>query len=149
MLKEFKEFALRGNVVDMAVGVIIGGAFGTIATSLVNDVLMPPIGLLLGGMTFSDLFLVLKPGMPAGPYATLADAHDAAAVTINYGVFLQSVISFLVVAVAVFVLVRGLNRMRREGAAPPPPPTVKECPFCATQIPLKASRCPQCTSQLS
>jgi large conductance mechanosensitive channel len=148
MLKEFKEFALRGNVVDMAVGIIIGGAFGTIARSLVDDVLMPPIGLLVGGMDFGDFFTVLKTGVPAGPYATLADARTAGAVTLNYGVFGQTVISFLVVAAAVFVLVRSLNRMRREGAEPPPPPTVKECPFCATQIPIKAVRCPQCTSQL-
>jgi large conductance mechanosensitive channel len=149
MLKEFKEFALRGNVVDMAVGIIIGGAFGTIARSLVDDVLMPPIGLLLGGVDFGDFFSVLKQGMPPGPYATLADARAAGAVTVNYGVFLQAVISFLVVAAAVFFLIRGINRMRRHGAEPPPPPTVKECPFCATNIPIKAKRCPQCTSQLA
>lgn len=123
MLKEFKEFAVRGNVVDMAVGIIIGGAFGTIVTSLVNDVLMPPIGLLLGGVDFTDLFWVLK---GEGPYATLVEAAEAGAVTINLGVFINSVISFLIVAFAVFLLVKGINRLRREQeeapAEPPAPP---------------------------
>ncbi|AXY40739.1 large conductance mechanosensitive channel protein MscL [Halomonas sp. JS92-SW72] len=119
MFKEFKEFAVRGNVVDMAVGIIIGGAFGTIVSSLVNDVLMPPIGLLMGGVDFSDIFLVLK---GEGPYATLADATAAGAVTINVGVFVNNVISFLIVAFAVFMLVKGINRLRRQQAEAPAEP---------------------------
>jgi large conductance mechanosensitive channel len=149
MLKEFKEFAMRGNVVDMAVGIIIGGAFGTIVRSLVDDVLMPPIGLLLGGVDFSNFFVVLKDGAAApAPYAALANAKAAGAVTINYGQFLNAVISFLIVAFAVFLLIRGLNALRRAEPAPPPAPNTKECPFCASNIALKAKRCPQCTSQL-
>ncbi len=120
MFKEFKEFAVRGNVVDMAVGIIIGGAFGTIVSSLVNDILMPPIGLLLGGVDFSDLFLVLKGD---GPYATVADAAEDGAVTINYGLFANNVISFLIVAFAVFLLVKGVNRLRRQQIDAPTPPT--------------------------
>jgi large conductance mechanosensitive channel len=149
MFREFKQFAMRGNVVDMAVGIIIGGAFGTIVKSLVSDVLMPPIGLLLGGVDFSNLFAVLKPGTTPGPYASLADAQAAGAVSINYGVFLNAVISFLIVAFAVFLLIRGINSLRREEKAAPPPPTTKDCPFCATSIPLKAKKCPHCTSELS
>jgi large conductance mechanosensitive channel len=148
MLKEFKEFAMKGNVVDMAVGIIIGGAFGTIVKSLVSDVIMPPIGLLLGGVDFSELFVVLKAGETAGPYLTLADAQAAGAVTINYGVFANSVISFLIVAVAVFLLVKSINAMRRKEEAPPAEPTTKECPYCATEIAIKATRCPNCTSEL-
>ena len=124
MLKEFKEFAIRGNVVDMAVGVIVGGAFGTIAKSIVDDVLTPPIGLMLGGVDFSNLFLVLKHGANPGPYHQLADAKAAGAVTINFGLFINSVISFVIIAFAVFLLVRAINRLRRE---PPVPPTTKEC----------------------
>lgn len=150
MLKEFKEFAMRGNVVDMAVGIIIGGAFGTIVKSLVSDILMPPIGLLLGGVDFSDLFLTLRAGVKAaGPYQTLANAQEAGAVTINYGLFLNSVISFLIVAFAVFLLVRGINRMRREEETAPEAPTSKECGFCFSNISIKATRCPNCTSDLS
>ncbi len=149
MLKEFKAFAMRGNVVDMAVGLIIGAAFGAIVASLVKDVLMPPIGLLLGGIDFANLFWLLKAGASAGPYSSLADAQAAGAVTINYGVFLNTVISFLIVAFAVFLLVRAINRMHKEEpAAPPAAPTTKECQFCYTTIPLKATRCPHCTSQL-
>ncbi|HVY55769.1 MAG TPA: large-conductance mechanosensitive channel protein MscL [Thermodesulfobacteriota bacterium] len=123
MLKEFKEFAMRGNVVDMAVGIIIGAAFGTIVQSLVNDMIMPPIGLLLGNVDFSNLFLILREGTPAGPYATLQDAIKAGAVTINYGRFINTVISFLIVAFAVFLLVRSINKLRQEKeAAPPAPP---------------------------
>ncbi len=123
MLKEFKEFAMRGNVVDMAVGIIIGAAFGTIVQSLVNDVIMPPIGLVLGNVDFSNLFLVLKEGTPQGPYPALSDAAKAGAVTINYGKFLNTIISFLIVAFAVFILVRNINKLRQEKeAAPPPPP---------------------------
>jgi large conductance mechanosensitive channel len=127
MLKEFKEFAMRGNVLDMAVGIIIGAAFGSIVTSLVNDLLMPPIGMLLGGADFSNLFFVLTEGSnPPGPYASVALAKAAGAVTLNIGVFLNAVISFLLVAFAVFLLVRGVNRVRREEPPPPAPPTTQE-----------------------
>jgi large conductance mechanosensitive channel len=149
MLKEFKAFAMRGNVVDMAVGIIIGGAFGTIVKSLVDDVLMPPIGLLLGGVDFSNIFLVLKAGTTPGPYAALADAKAAGAVTVNIGVFFNAIVSFLIVAFAVFMLIRGMNTMKRKEEAPPAQPTTKNCPFCLSTIPLKATRCAQCTSNLS
>jgi large conductance mechanosensitive channel len=148
MFKEFKEFAMRGNVVDMAVGIIIGGAFGLIIKVLVSDVIMPPIGILMGGVDFSDLFFVLKEGATAGPYASLELAKEAGAVTINYGVFANTVISFLIVAFAVFMLIRSLNKLKREEEAPEEEPTTKDCDFCFTAIPIKASRCPQCTSQL-
>lgn len=149
MFREFKEFAMRGNVVDMAVGIIIGGAFGTIVKSLVSDVIMPPIGLLLGGVDFSELFLVLKDGATPSPYVALADAQAAGAVTINYGVFINSVISFIIVAFAVFMLIKTLNKIKREEEAPPAEPTEKECPHCCTSIPIKASRCPHCTSDVT
>ena len=152
MLKEFKEFAMRGNVVDMAVGIIIGGAFGTIVKSMVSDVLMPPLGLLLGGVDFSNLFAVLKEGAEAaGPYASLADAQKAGAVTVNYGLFVNTVISFVIVAFAVFLLIRGLNRLQREQAEPEPEPepNTKSCDFCFSEIPLAATRCPHCTSELT
>lgn len=149
MLQEFKKFAMRGNVVDMAVGIIIGGAFGTIVKSLVADVIMPPIGLLLGGVDFSDLFLTLKEGATAGPYATLASAQEAGAVTISYGLFINSVISFLIVAFAVFLLIKGINKMQAEEEAPEEEVTTKDCPFCITSIAISASRCPNCTSQLT
>ncbi|MBM70699.1 MAG: large conductance mechanosensitive channel protein MscL [Haliea sp.] len=148
MLKEFKEFAMRGNVIDMAVGIIIGGAFGTIVKSLVNDVIMPPIGLLLGGVDFSDLFITLKEGAVAGPYTTLASAQEAGAVTISYGLFINAVISFVIVAFAVFLLIRSVNRLKREEEPAPAEPTEKECPFCLSSIPIKATRCGHCTSAL-
>jgi len=148
MFKEFKEFAMRGNVVDMAVGIIIGGAFGTIVKSLVSDVIMPPIGLALGGVDFSNLFVVVKEGATAGPYAALADAQAAGAVTINYGIFMDNVVSFLIVAFAVFLLIRGINSMKREEEAAPAEPTDKDCKFCCTSIPIKATRCPNCTAEL-
>jgi len=148
MLKEFKEFAMRGNVVDMAVGIIIGGAFGTIVKSLVSDVLMPPLGLLLGGVDFSNFFMILKDGAKPGPYTALADAQAAGAVTVNYGVFLNTVISFLIVLFAVFLLVKGVNRLRRKQEAAPAAATTKECPFCFSMIAIKATRCPNCTSTL-
>lgn len=148
MLKEFKEFAMRGNVVDMATGIIIGGAFGTIVKSLVDDVLMPPIGLLLGGVDFTNFFVVLKEGKTAGPYEALANAKAAGAVSINYGLFINAVISFLIVAFAIFMVIKGMNSMRRQQEAPPAEPTTKPCPFCATDIPIKATRCPHCTSEL-
>ena len=149
MLQEFKKFAMRGNVVDMAVGIIIGGAFGTIVKSLVADVIMPPIGLLLGGVDFSDLFVTLKEGSAAGPYATLAAAQEAGAVTISYGLFINSVISFLIVAFAVFLLIKAINKMQAEEEAPPAEPTTTDCPFCMTTIAIKATKCPNCTSELS
>lgn len=149
MIKEFKEFALRGNVVDMAVGIIIGGTFGTIVKSLVDDVLMPPIGLLLGGIDFSNFFVVLKEGAKAAaPYASLASAKEAGAVTVNYGLFLNAVISFLIVAFAVFMLVRSINTLRHREEAQPAEPISKECPYCMSMIAIKASRCPYCTSEL-
>jgi len=148
MLKEFKEFAMRGNVVDMAVGIIIGAAFGSIVSSLVADILMPPIGLLLGNVDFSNLFLVLKSGKVAGPYAALADAKAAGAVTINYGVFVNAVISFVIVAFAVFLLIRAVNQLKRQEAAPPPAPTTKACPYCVSTISITATRCGHCTSEL-
>ncbi len=148
MLKEFKEFAMRGNVVDMAVGIIIGGAFGTIVKSMVSDVLMPPIGLLMGGVDFSNLFLTLKDGATAGPYLALADAQAAGAVTINYGVFLNSVVSFLIVAFAVFIVIRNINKLKKEEEAPPAEPTTKECGFCQMTIPIKATKCGHCTAEL-
>jgi large conductance mechanosensitive channel len=147
MLKEFKKFAMRGNVLDLAVGIIIGGAFGTIVKSLVDDVIMPPIGLALGNVDFADLFLLLKAGPKAAPpYATLAEAQAAGAVTVNYGVFVNAVITFLIVAFAVFLLVRAANRLQPQEA--PAAPTTKECPYCRVAIPIGATRCPQCTSEL-
>ena len=149
MLKEFKEFAMRGNVVDMAVGIIIGAAFGTIVKTLVSDVLMPPLGLLLGGVDFANLFMVLKEGSTPGPYLALADAKAAGAVSINYGVFINTVISFLLVAFAVFLLIKQINRIKKEEEAPPAEPTTKDCPHCLSSIPIKATRCGHCTSQLN
>ena len=148
MLKEFKEFALRGNVMDMAVGIIIGAAFGTIINSLVQDVLMPPIGLLLGNVDFSNIFVVLKEGKVAGPYASVAAAKAAGAVTTNIGVFINTLISFVIIAFAVFLLVKTMNRLRRQEEAPAAAPTTKECTYCSTSIPIKATRCPHCTSEL-
>ena len=149
MFKEFREFAMRGNVVDMAVGIIIGASFGGIISSLVADVIMPPIGLALGNVDFSNLFLTLKEGAKAaGPYASLADAKTAGAVTVNIGVFVNTIISFLIVAFAMFMVIRGMNKMKREAPAPAAAPTTKDCPFCFTAIPIKAKRCPNCTSQL-
>jgi large conductance mechanosensitive channel len=148
MLKEFKEFAMRGNVVDMAVGIIIGAAFGTIVNSFVQDVIMPPIGLLLRKIDFSNLFAVLREGKVAGPYATVAAAKAAGAVTLNYGVFINTIISFVIVAFAVFLLVRTINKMKRQEEAPPPVPSTKECAYCFSTIPIRATRCPNCTSEL-
>ncbi len=144
MLKEFKEFALRGNVVDMAIGIIVGAAFGKIVTSLVNDILMPPIGFLTGKVDFSNLFVSLS-----GSYASLAEAQAAGAPTINYGLFINAVLDFFIVAAAVFFLiVRPINRLRRAKEPVPAAPTTKECPYCLSAIPLKATRCPHCTSML-
>jgi large conductance mechanosensitive channel len=146
MLKEFKDFAVRGNVVDMAVGIIIGAAFGTIVRSLVSDIIMPPIGLLLGNVDFSELFIVLKHGATSGPYPTVADAQAAGAVTLNYGVFINTIISFIIVAFAVFVVIKQVNSLKRE--APPAAPNTRECPYCFSVIPIKATRCGYCTSDL-
>lgn len=148
MLKEFKEFAMRGNVIDMAVGIVIGAAFGAIVKSLVADVLMPPIGLLMGNVDFSNLFIVIKEGAAAAPYATVADAEKAGAVIVKYGVFINTIISFIIIAFAIFVLIKNINRLKRQEEVPPPEPTTKECTFCFTTIPIKASRCPNCTSEL-
>ncbi|MDA8137503.1 MAG: large-conductance mechanosensitive channel protein MscL [Desulfobacteraceae bacterium] len=146
MFKEFREFAMRGNVVDMAVGIIIGAAFGAIVQSMVADVIMPPIGLILGNVDFSNLFLVLKDGATAGPYASLAEAQKAGAVSINYGLFANKIISFIIVAFCVFLLVRGMNQLQRKAK---PVPTTKECPQCFSAISIKAKRCPHCTSELA
>jgi large conductance mechanosensitive channel len=148
VFKEFKEFAMRGNVVDMAVGIIIGAAFGAIVSSLVADVIMPPIGLLLGKVDFTNLFLVLKSGATPGPYETVAAAKQAGAVTLNYGLFINTIITFLIIAFAVFLIIRQINRLKRKAEAPAAEPTTKACPFCFSTIPLKATRCPHCTSPL-
>jgi large conductance mechanosensitive channel len=142
MLKEFKAFAMRGNVLDMAVGIIIGAAFGRIITSLVNDILMPPIGILLGKVDFSGLFVSLS----GKSYATLAEAKAAGAATINYGVFLNTVIDFVIVAFVIFLLVRQINRWNQP--APAPAPSTKDRPYCCSAIPIKATRCPSCTSEV-
>lgn len=142
MLKEFKEFAMRGNVLDMAIGIIIGGAFGKIITSLVGDILMPPIGLVLGKVDFSNMFINLS----GQPYASLADAKKAGAAVISYGAFINTVIDFLIVAFVIFLVVRQVNRLKKPEA--PAPPATKDCPYCASSIPVKAIRCPLCTSEL-
>jgi large conductance mechanosensitive channel len=146
MLKDFKEFVMRGNVVDMGVGIVIGAAFGAIVTSFVADVIMPPIGLLLGNVDFSGLFTVLKEGKVPGPYETLAAAKDAGAVTLNYGVFFNTIMSFLIVAFSVFLVIRNVNRLKKKEEAPAP--ATKECPFCLSVISVKAVRCAHCTSEL-
>lgn len=143
MFKEFKEFAVRGNVIDLAVGIIIGAAFGKIVTSLVDDILMPPLGVLIGRADFTNLFINLS----GGSYQTLEQAKEAGAATINYGLFLNNVLGFLLVAFAVFLLVRWINRLRRQET--PEEPVAKECPYCRSTIPIKATRCPSCTSQLA
>lgn len=148
MLKEFKEFAVKGNVVDMAVGIIIGAAFTSIVTSLVADIIMPPIGLLLGNVDFSNLFIVFREGKVPGPYSSLAAAKAAGAVSLNYGVFVNAVISFLIVSFSVFLLVRSINKMKKQAETPPVVPVSKDCPFCFSVIPIKAVRCGHCTSEL-
>jgi large conductance mechanosensitive channel len=148
MFKEFKEFAMRGNVLDMAVGIVVGAAFGAIVSSFVADVIMPPIGLILGNIDFSNLFLILKDGKVPGPYESLAVAKAAGAVTINYGVFLNTIISFLIVAFAIFLLIRNVNKLKREQETPPAVPTTKECPYCLSIIPIKAVKCAHCTAEL-
>ncbi|MDD3656893.1 MAG: large-conductance mechanosensitive channel protein MscL [Atribacterota bacterium] len=147
MLEEFKKFVMRGNVLDMAVGIVIGAAFGSIITSFVKDVVMPPIGLLLGGIDFSNLFILLKQGATSGPYLTLAEAQEAGAVTLNYGLFINTIISFLIIALAIFLVIRKVNSWKKKEEAPPL--STKECPHCFTMIPIKAKRCPNCTSELA
>jgi len=146
VFKEFKEFAMRGNVLDMAIGIIIGVAFGAIVQSLVADLIMPPLGLLLGKVDFINLFLVLKEGGPAGPYLSMGAAQQAGAVTWNYGMFVNTIIRFVIVAFCMFLIVKGMNSMKRKEA--PAAPMAKDCPFCVSKVPLKATRCPFCTSQL-
>ena len=148
MWNEFKAFVMRGNVMDLAVGVIIGAAFGAIVKSLVDDIIMPPIGLMTGGLDFSNQFVLLKAGTKAPPpYATPAAAHDAGAVTLNYGSFLNNVLTFLIVALAIFMIVRLVNRLYQQPA--PPTPDSKPCPYCTMTVSLQASRCPHCTSELT
>lgn len=147
MMKEFREFAIKGNVIDMAVGIIIGAAFGPIVGSLVGDVIMPPIGLLLGNVDFSNLFVIIKDGATPGPYYSVAAAKALGAVTINYGTFINTIINFVIVAFAVFMMIRIINRLRREQPAPAVP-TTKECPHCFSTVHIKAVRCPNCTSSL-
>jgi len=150
MIKEFKAFIMRGNVVDMAVGVVIGASFGGIVKSLVDDVLMPPIGLLLGRVDFSNLYLTLRDGATPGPYAALAEAKKAGAVTLNLGLFANTVINFVIVALAIFLVVRGMNRLQamQKAKEPEAAPSTRDCPFCASSISVKAVRCPHCTSEL-
>ncbi len=148
MFKEFKEFALRGNVLDMAVGIIIGAAFGGIVISFVSDVIMPPIGLLLGNVDFSNLYIILKEGTAAGPLASLAEAKKAGAITISYGVFINTIINFLILAFVVFLFIRNINKLKRKEEAPTTAPATKECNYCFISIPIKATRCPHCTSEL-
>lgn len=147
MLKEFKEFAIKGNAVDMAVGIIIGAAFGSIITSLVKDIIMPPISLMTGGLDWSNKFVILRDA-PGGSavFTTAADAAKAGAITWNYGAFVTLIVNFLIVAFCIFLLVRAINNMRKPGAAEP---VSKECPFCSMTIPIKATRCPHCTSEMS
>ena len=146
MLKEFKDFAIRGNVIDLAIGIIIGAAFSSVVNSLVNDIIMPPIGMLVGQVDFSNLFIDLS----GGGYESLAEAQVAGAATINYGLFLNQIINFLIVSFAVFLLVRQINRMKKQYEPEPEEvePTTKDCPYCLSTIPIKATRCPQCTSEL-
>ncbi|MFA5844837.1 MAG: large-conductance mechanosensitive channel protein MscL [Coriobacteriia bacterium] len=148
MFKEFKEFAIKGNALDLAIGVVIGAAFGAIVNSLVNDVIMPPIGLLLGKVDVANLFVVLQNGTKApGPYGSLAAAKDAGAITLNYGAFVSTIVTFVIVTFSIFLVVKVINRLRRTREAEEP--TTKPCPFCLTQVPLEATRCPACTSEVS
>lgn len=144
MLQEFKKFIMRGNVVDMAVGIVVGAAFGTIVKSFVEDILMPPIGLLLGKVDFTNLYVVLRQGTTAKPYASLAAAKQAGAVTFNYGVFITTLINFLIIGFALFLVVKGVNALRAKEEAPPAAPATKECPECLSVIPIKATRCAHC-----
>ena len=149
MFKEFSEFLKRGSLIDMAIGIAVGTAFATIAKSLVDDIIMPPVGLMLGNVEFDDLFLLLRQGEPAGPYMTLEDARAAGAVTIAYGNFINNVLAFIVIALVFFMILRSLNRLRRQEPGQPAEARTKPCPFCVTTIPLQAIRCPACTSTLT
>lgn len=149
MFKEFSDFLKRGSLVDMAIGIAVGTAFATIAKSLVDDIVMPPVGLILGNVEFDNLFVLLRHGDPIGPYSTLEAAREAGAVAIAYGNFINNVLAFLVIAAVFFMILRSLNRLRREEQGTPAEPDTKTCPFCIHTIPLKASRCPQCTSSLA
>jgi len=144
MFKEFKEFVMRGNVMDMAIGIVLGGAFGKIVSSFVKDVLMPPLGMLMGNVDFTGLFVDLS----GKGYATLAEAQKAGAATINYGLFINTIIDFVIIAFAIFIVVRQINRLKREEEAPAAAPTTKTCPYCFSEVPIKATRCPHCTSEL-
>jgi large conductance mechanosensitive channel len=147
MLKDFRAFIMRGSVVDLAVGVIIGAAFGGIVKSMVDDVIMPPVGLAIGGVDFANKFILLKEGTKAAaPYASLADAKEAGAVTLNYGLFINQIVTFLIIAACIFLIIRAIARM--QGPPPAEAAATKDCPFCATPIPVGAKRCPNCTSQL-
>jgi large conductance mechanosensitive channel len=145
MFKEFKEFAMRGNVIDMAVGIVIGGAFGKIVSSFVKDVIMPPIGKMMGNVDFSNLYINLSEGQ----FASLAEAQEAGAATINYGVFINTVLDFIIIAFAIFLVIRAMNKMKRKEEKPPAEPTTKECPQCLSTIPIKATRCAHCTSEVA
>lgn len=145
MLEEFKKFINRGNVIDLAIGIVVGAAFGTVVKSFVDDVLMPPIGLLIGGVDFTNLFIDLR----GGDYASLAEAQEAGAATINYGLFINNVISFLIISFAVFLVVQSYNKMRTLEEAAPPAETEKECPYCRMRVPIPATRCGHCTSDLA
>jgi large conductance mechanosensitive channel len=147
MLKDFKAFILRGNVLDLAVAVVIGAAFGAIVKSLVDDVIMPPIGLALGHIDFSNLFVVLKDGTTPPPYKSVADAHNVGAVTLNYGLFINSPVTFLIIALCVFMIVRTVSKLYAKPA--PPPDNMKSCPRCTMAIPKAATRCPHCTSDVA
>ena len=144
MFKEFKEFAMRGNVIDMAVGIVIGGAFGKIVSSFVKDIIMPPIGKLMGGVDFSSLYINLSDGT----YASLAEAQEAGAATINYGVFINTLLDFIIIAFAIFMVIRAMNKMKKQEEAPAAEPTTKDCPKCLSSIPIKATRCAHCTSEV-
>jgi large conductance mechanosensitive channel len=148
MFKEFKEFAMKGNMIDMAVGIVIGAAFGSIITSLVADVIMPPIGLLLGNVDFANLFVLLREGKVPSPYGSLAAAKAAGAVTLNYGIFFNTITSFVIIAFSVFIVVKNINKLRKQQEVPTAEPTTKECPYCLSLIPIKALKCGHCTSQL-
>ena len=144
MFKEFKEFVMRGNVMDMAIGIVLGGAFGKIVSSFVKDILMPPLGMLLGNVDFTGLFIDLS----GKGYATLAEAQAAGAPTLNYGIFINTIVDFVIIAFAIFLVVRQVNALKRKEEAPAAEPTTKPCPFCLTEIPLEATRCPACTAEL-
>ena len=149
MFKEFRDFAMKGNVVDMAIGIIIGVAFGAIVQSLVADIIMPPLGLVLGQVDFSNLFVILKEGSAPGPHFSIAAAQQAGAVTLNYGMFVNAIIRFIIVAFAMFMIVKSMNTLKKKQEAAPAAPSTKACPYCISTVPLKATRCPHCTSELT